>query len=103
MPVGTQAKLLRVLEERKLRRLGARTEQDVDVRVLAATNRDPDKAVPGAICAPIFTTGSTSSTSHAAAARASGGPAGHGRRHAVEMNQKHGRRVSGVARRCSTG
>ena len=45
MPAGTQAKLLRVLEERKLRRLGARTEQDVDVRVLAATNRDPDKAV----------------------------------------------------------
>lgn len=45
MPVGTQAKLLRVLEERKLRRLGARTEQEVDVRVLAATNRDPNVAV----------------------------------------------------------
>ncbi|HEV2484562.1 MAG TPA: sigma-54 dependent transcriptional regulator [Terracidiphilus sp.] len=45
MPSGTQAKLLRVLEERKFRRLGARTEQDVDVRVLAATNRDPNTAV----------------------------------------------------------
>jgi DNA-binding NtrC family response regulator len=45
MPVGTQSKLLRVLEERKLRRLGARTEQEVDVRVLAATNRDPSQAV----------------------------------------------------------
>src|SRR5450631_2392218 len=45
MPNATQAKLLRVLEERKLRRLGARTEQDVDVRVLAATNRDPNSAV----------------------------------------------------------
>ncbi len=45
MPSGTQAKLLRVLEERKLRRLGARSEQDVDVRVLAATNRDPQDAV----------------------------------------------------------
>jgi DNA-binding NtrC family response regulator len=45
MPVGTQAKLLRVLEERKLRRLGARNEQEVDVRVLAATNRDPTEAV----------------------------------------------------------
>src|SRR5450432_4622905 len=45
MPIGTQAKLLRVLEERKLRRLGGRTEQDVDVRVLAATNRDPGEAV----------------------------------------------------------
>src|SRR5271157_1555877 len=45
MPIATQAKLLRVLEDRKLRRLGGRTEQDVDVRVLAATNRDPDEAV----------------------------------------------------------
>ena len=45
MPVATQAKLLRVLEERKLRRLGARNEQEVDVRVLAATNRDPREAV----------------------------------------------------------
>ena len=45
MPSATQAKLLRVLEERKIRRLGARIEQDVDVRVLAATNRDPQKAV----------------------------------------------------------
>ncbi len=45
MPVGTQAKLLRVLEERKLRRLGGKSEQDVDVRVLAATNRDPAVAV----------------------------------------------------------
>ena len=45
MPVGTQAKLLRVLEERKLRRLGARTEIDIDVRVLAATNRDPEDAI----------------------------------------------------------
>ena len=45
MPLATQAKLLRVLEERKLRRLGSRTEQEVDVRVLAATNRDPDEAV----------------------------------------------------------
>jgi len=45
MPSGTQAKLLRVLEERTLRRLGARTEQEVDVRVLAATNRDPAQAV----------------------------------------------------------
>jgi transcriptional regulator with PAS, ATPase and Fis domain len=45
MPSATQAKLLRVLEERKFRRLGARSEQEVDVRVLAATNRDPGQAV----------------------------------------------------------
>src|SRR5208337_1478135 len=45
MPAGTQAKLLRVLEEHKFRRLGARTEQEVDVRVLAATNRNPQDAI----------------------------------------------------------
>ena len=45
MPVGTQAKLLRVLEDRKLRRLGSRVETSVDVRVLAATNKVPEEAV----------------------------------------------------------
>src|SRR5271154_2055654 len=45
MPVGTQAKLLRVLEERKLRRLGSKVESPVDVRVLSATNQDTDQAV----------------------------------------------------------
>ena len=45
MPVSTQAKLLRVLEDRKLRRLGSKVETSVDVRVLAATNKVPDEAV----------------------------------------------------------
>jgi DNA-binding NtrC family response regulator len=45
MPVGTQAKLLRVLEDRKLRRLGSKSETTVDVRVLAATNKVPEDAV----------------------------------------------------------
>ena len=45
MPIGTQAKLLRVLEERTLRRLGSKIESPVDVRVLAATNKNPDDAV----------------------------------------------------------
>jgi DNA-binding NtrC family response regulator len=45
MPVGTQAKLLRVLEDRKLRRLGSKVETTVDVRVLAATNKTPEEAV----------------------------------------------------------
>jgi DNA-binding NtrC family response regulator len=45
MPVATQAKLLRVLEDRKVRRLGGKSETPVDVRVLAATNKDPEQAV----------------------------------------------------------
>src|SRR5262250_2047363 len=45
MPVPTQAKLLRVLEDRKLRRLGSKVETTVDVRVLAATNKIPEEAV----------------------------------------------------------
>ena len=45
MPAGTQAKLLRVLEERTLRRLGGKVETSFDVRVLAATNKVPEDAI----------------------------------------------------------
>ena len=55
MPVATQAKLLRVLEDRKLRRLGSKVESPVDVRVLAATNKNPDTAVDaGQLRADLF-------------------------------------------------
>lgn len=45
MHVDLQAKLLRVLETRKLRRLGAESEVDADVRIISACNRSPEDAV----------------------------------------------------------
>ncbi|HEX4770082.1 MAG TPA: sigma-54 dependent transcriptional regulator [Bryobacteraceae bacterium] len=45
MPAGTQAKLLRVLEDSRVRRLGGKSEISVDVRVVAATNRNVDDAL----------------------------------------------------------
>ncbi len=45
MPVGAQAKLLRVLEDSKVRHVGGSTEIPVAVRVLASTNRDPEAAI----------------------------------------------------------
>ena len=45
MPAVLQPKLLRVLEDGRVRRVGGKREHQVDVRILAATNRDPEEAL----------------------------------------------------------
>ena len=45
MSPSLQAKLLRVLEEKKFRRVGGTADVKIDVRVIAATNRDLEKAI----------------------------------------------------------
>jgi two-component system, NtrC family, response regulator AtoC len=45
MPMPLQAKLLRVLQENVIERLGANRGIPIDVRIVAATNRDPRQAV----------------------------------------------------------
>ncbi|MHC4200296.1 MAG: sigma-54-dependent transcriptional regulator [Planctomycetota bacterium] len=45
MPLSIQSKMLRVLQERSLERVGGHNTISVDVRVIAATNRDLEKAI----------------------------------------------------------
>lgn len=45
MPVHVQVRLLRVLEERRFQRIGSEKPIDVDVRIMAATNKDPAEEI----------------------------------------------------------
>jgi len=96
MPVGTQAKLLRVLEDHKLRRLGGKVETSVDVRVLAATNKVPDDAVATGSCARISTTAQRFQHSYARCANIRRYPrVGEGL--LADMNLKHDRKVADIS------
>ena len=74
MTPATQVKLLRVLQERTFRRLGGRQEQQVDVRVIAATNVNPIEAVQrGKLREDLFYRLNVFAIEHPAAARAARG------------------------------
>ncbi|MBI9081105.1 MAG: sigma 54-interacting transcriptional regulator [Pseudodesulfovibrio sp.] len=44
MSIGLQAKLLRVIQERKVRRVGSLKETDMDIRIISSVNEDPHQA-----------------------------------------------------------
>ena len=55
MPAALQAKLLRVLEDKHIQRVGGTVNIPVDVRVIAATNRDLENAIrTGSFRADLF-------------------------------------------------
>ena len=45
LPIELQGKLLRVLEENRIRRVGGNQEVEINVRIVSASNRDPKKAI----------------------------------------------------------
>jgi DNA-binding NtrC family response regulator len=45
MPIDTQSKLLRVLQDQKVRPVGGKTDYQTNCRILAATNRKPEDAI----------------------------------------------------------
>ena len=70
MPLESQGKILRVLQEQRFSRLGSDARIEVDVRVIASTNRDLKGEMASESSARTCTTASTSSPGDAAPVRA---------------------------------
>ncbi len=97
MPAATQAKLLRVLEDRKLRRLGSKMETEVDVRVVAATNKDPMEAVAaGELRGDLYYRLNVFNIQMPALRTHLGDVAPIAAKMIADMNEKHGCSVTGV-------
>ncbi len=97
MPAATQAKLLRVLEDRKLRRLGSKVETPVNVRVVAATNKDPEQAVAaGELRGDLYYRLNVFSIQMPPLRDHLSDIAGIAERMIAEMNERHGCSVSGL-------
>ncbi len=47
MAIGLQAKILRVIQERKVRRLGSLKENEIDVKIVSSVNQPPHMAIAG--------------------------------------------------------
>ncbi len=52
MPPGLQSKLLRVVQERRLRRVGSHKETNVDLKIISAVNLKPDEAIERGLLRP---------------------------------------------------
>ena len=98
MPMATQAKLLRVLEDRKLRRLGSKAETPVDVRVVAATNKDPQQAVAsGQLRGDLFYRLNVFNIQMPPVRDHASDIPGMAAKMIDDMNQRHGCTISGIA------
>ena len=99
MPAATQAKLLRVLEDRKVRRLGSRDEIPINVRVIAATNKDPQTAVAkGDLRGDLFYRLNVFNIHMPALREHSGDIPLIAEAMIREMNERHGTSVPGISR-----